>query len=279
MSTPSSSEPTPPLRIEHDLLYREGTNVTAYQNARCRLDLYLPTQTSNFPLLLWFHGGGLIGGEKNSPRGVEIGRRFANEGVGVAMATYRFAPEARFPDFARDAAAAVAFVARHIASFGGDPGRIFVSGHSAGGYLAALRGLDAACLRDAGVDERRVAGLIPVSGQMVTHFTIRGQNGVPDAGTRPVIDAAAPCYHARADAAPTLLIAGGNDMAMRTDENRYLAALLRTAGHRDVQYLEFPGRDHSTIVDLMVDREDPVYAAIMHFIRRLPSRMDRVSSQ
>lgn len=272
-SVSSNPGPGPDVKILRDLQYRDEPGMTEAQRARCRLDLYLPTNARGFPLVVWFHGGGLTFGDKNSPVEVAVGTRLARDGVGVAMATYRFAPEARFPDFPRDAAAACACLLRHGPAHGGDPNRLILSGYSAGAYITALIGMDASYLREAGIDEKQVAGVIPISGQVVTHFTIRGQNGVPDYVTRPVIDVAAPCYHARKDAAPTLLIAGSHDMPMRMDENRYFAALLRSLGHPDAQYLEFPGRDHGTIADRMHLADDPVYAAFIHFIRRCASRV------
>ncbi len=73
-----------------------------------------------------------------------------------------------------------------------------MSGHSAGGYLASMVGLDKRWLARHGVDADQIAGLIPFSGHAITHFTIREERGLP--GTQPVVDDLAPLYHVRAAA-------------------------------------------------------------------------------
>ena len=74
--------------------------------------------------------------------------------------------------FVDDAAASVAWVFQNITSYGGDPKLIFVSGHSAGGYLTSMLGLDKSYLNSYGIDVDDIAGLIPYSGHTITHFTV-----------------------------------------------------------------------------------------------------------
>ena len=75
---------------------------------------------------------------------------------------------------------------------------VFVSGHSAGGYLSMMVGLDKSYLAHFCVDADRIAGLIPFSGHTITHFTVREERGIP--GTQAIVDNLAPLFHVRNDA-------------------------------------------------------------------------------
>jgi acetyl esterase/lipase len=252
------------VRVVRDIPYKNGSEQTAYEKERCKLDLYLPEGGSGFATMVWFYGGGLRGGQKNDALTVQIARRFAAEGVAVAVVDYRLSPRVGFPAYIRDAASGFAWVHGNIAGHGGDSGRLFVSGHSAGGYLTAMLGLDATYLREHGLTTAAIAGLIPISGQMITHSTVRAERGIP--GTRPFVDAAAPSFHVRSDAPPVLAICGGEDVPARAAENFYFVEAMKAVGHDRIAYLEVAGRTHSTIVALIPQRDDVVAEAILKFI-------------
>ncbi|ULT27161.1 alpha/beta hydrolase [Sphingobacterium sp. E70] len=93
--------------------------------------------------------------------------------MAVVAVNYRLSPKEKAPGYIEDAATAVAWAFAHIASYGGDPAKIYVSGHSAGGYLALMVGLDSSYLHKYGVDANRIKGLAPISGQTNTHYTIK----------------------------------------------------------------------------------------------------------
>lgn len=217
------------------------TTTEEYARERCVLDLYVPTDTTGFATVIWFHGGGLEGGEKWVPAALR------EQGIAVAAPNYRLHPRATAPVYIEDAAAAVAWVFEHITEYGGDPDRIFVSGHSAGGYLAAMIGLDKSYLAAHGIDADRIAGLIPFSGHAITHFTVRKERGIP--GTQPVVDSLAPLYHVRADAPPILLITGDRELELlgRYEENAYLRRMLLEVGHPSVRLLELQGYGHNMV--------------------------------
>ena len=155
-----------------------------YMAERCMLDIYYPQFVKGFPTVVWFHGGGLTGGNKSIPEELK------GEGVAVVAVNYRLYPRIKAPVYIEDAAAAVAWVLNHISEFGGDPELVFVSGHSAGGYLTSMVGLDKRWLQAHDIDANQIAGLIPFSGHAITHFTVREERGIE--GTQPVIDDLAP---------------------------------------------------------------------------------------
>ncbi|MDP4188299.1 MAG: alpha/beta hydrolase [Bacteroidota bacterium] len=211
----------------------------SYVANQCVLDLYYPKNVKGFATVVWFHGGGLTSGEKEIPEALK-GKGFAVVGV-----NYRLSPKVHSPKFIEDAAASVAWVFNHIQSFGGDPSLIFVSGHSAGGYLTLMVGLDKRWLDVYHIDANRIAGLIPLSGQTITHIAIRHERGIPD--TQPVVDDLAPLNHVRADAPPLLLITGDRELEMlgRYEENAYLMRMMKVAGHKNTRLYELDGYGHS----------------------------------
>ena len=201
---------------------------------------------------MWFHGGGLTHGDKKS-----IPRDLLNHGYVVISANYRFMPRGVIDNCIDDAAAAVAWAFAHAAEYGGSTEKIFVAGHSAGGYLVNMVGLDKHWLAAYGVDADRIAGLFPFSGQAITHFAYRETLGMTS--KQPYIDAYAPLYHVRSDAPPIIIISGDREMEMagRYEETAYFWRMLKLTGHPDVHIYELQGFNHSKMarpaVQILVD--------------------------
>lgn len=96
-----------------DLAYKSG-NLSSYEKERCKLDLYLPKDEDNFPVLVWLHGGGIKINSKDTLESQVVEMRLASEGIGVAVISYRLSPQAQFPDYVEDIAAATSWVKQHI---------------------------------------------------------------------------------------------------------------------------------------------------------------------
>ena len=110
---------------------------------RQRLDMYVPggvAPDGGWPLVVFFYGGSWNSGER-AQYGF-VGAAMASRGILTLVADYRLYPEVRYPDFLADSAQALAWGLTHAADHGGDPRRVFVMGHSAGGYNAAMLALD-----------------------------------------------------------------------------------------------------------------------------------------
>ena len=228
-------------RTERAIAYRDAAD-PASADSLCRLDLYYPTDRPGFATVIWFHGGGLTAGRR------EIPAALCNQGFAIAGVDYRLVPHVKVSQCVEDAAAAAAWVVRHIADYGGDPRLIFVAGHSAGGYLTSMIGLDKRWLQPYGLDPDEVfAALIPYSGQVVTHFARRAELGLPD--TQPLVDDLAPLNHVRADCPPMLLLSGDRELEMlgRYEETAYFWRMMQVVGHPDVRLLEFDGFDHGNM--------------------------------
>jgi acetyl esterase/lipase len=236
--------------------YTDAINKSdAYTKERCLLDVYYPKNSTGFATVIWFHGGGLTGGNKELPEALK------NQGIAVISVNYRLGPKVSAPKYIEDAAAAVAWTFKNIHTFGGDESLIFVSGHSAGGYLASMVGLDKKWLKAEGIDANKIAGLIPFSGQAITHFLIRKERGIPD--TQPVVDEFAPLFHVRADAPPLLLITGDRELEMlgRYEENAYLMRMMKIAGHKDTKLYELDGFGHNMTA--------PAFPLLLNEVRRI----------
>ena len=224
-----------------DISYIPAGETDGYRKERCKLDVYYPVEKKGFPTIVWFHGGGLEGGGKHVPE------MFMNQGFAVVAVNYRLSPKAQNPAYTEDAAAAVAWAYKHIEEYGGSPRRVFVTGHSAGGYLTLMVGLDKSYLQEYGVDADSIAAYLPISGQTVTHLTIRKERSLPEG--IPVIDQYAPCNKARKDTPPFVLITGDRnlEMADRYEENALLASVLKNIGNKKVSLYELQGFDHGQV--------------------------------
>ncbi|MDO4557681.1 MAG: alpha/beta hydrolase [Planctomycetia bacterium] len=297
----SSSPEKTLFTVQRDIPYYAEDQITdAYQRSQCRLDLWIPGTSGTgetgdgadtgeaevagngntgetgitspvankpFATIVWYHGGGLTGGRKYLPDAL---RTVALEREGMAIATigYRLSPQAELPAFIEDAAAAAAWVKRHIGAYGGDPDRVFLCGGSAGGYLAAMIGTDPRWLEPYDLKPRDFAGLIPVSAQVTTHFHVKVLREIPGDSFRPVIDEYAPLAHLSVDLPPILLILGDRriEWKARVEENEFMSASLRAMGHPDVTFREFTGFDHG-ISSLDKDCEPLVVEALVEFVR------------
>jgi len=209
-----------------------------YIAERCKLDIYYPADTKDFTTVVWFHGGGITSGEKQIPE------KLKEKGIAVVAVNYRLSPKAKCPAYIEDAAAAVAWTFKNIEKYGGNPKKIVVSGHSAGGYLTSMIGLDKKWLAKYGIDANQISMLVPFSGHCITHMTIRKERGIPD--TQPIVDEFAPLYYVRADAPPLVLITGDREREMlgRYEENAYMMRMMKVAGHQQTKLYELDSFDH-----------------------------------
>lgn len=264
------AEPT----VLKDIAYKSNPT-TDYEKEWCKLDVYLPegkdgAPAKDFATVVWFYGGGLESGDKARPLHVAMGKRLASEGVAAVVVNYRLSPKVTYPAYLQDAAAAFAWTKKHIAEHGGDANKVFLSGHSAGAYLAVQIGYDEQYLKAEGLATTDIAGIAALSPQVFTHFTIRKERGVPDPEHKPTIDDAAPAYHASAAAPRTLIFVGSNDLPTRVEECAYFIALLKSLKHPDAEMHIIPDRDHGKIVWEATKANDPTLKLMLDFIHAPP---------
>lgn len=218
--------------------YPEGDS---YAAERCKVDVYAPTDTAGLPVVVWFHGGGLTGGKKKVPAELK------NAGLVVVAANYRLLPDVPIDSCIADAARAVAWTFANAEKYGGDPAKIFVAGHSAGGYLTSMIGLDKKWLAPHGIDPDSIRALAPYSGQMITHFALRKSKGISE--LQPTIDEYAPLFHIRPDCPPFIIITGDRNEELygRHEEDAYMWRMMKLTGHPAVYLYELDGYNHGAM--------------------------------
>ena len=252
------------IRVLRDVAYVPGNGEVAHEH---QLDLYLPEGRRNVPVLVVYHGGGLMLGDK--AEAAAIGLRFAAAGFVTAIPNYRLSPAVTHPAHVEDAAAALAWVKRNVGRSGGNPDQLFVVGHSAGAYLAALLATDERYLAAHDLALRDIRGVVPISA-----FYWVGEGGVaPDRdkrvwGTEPALWAdASPGYHVRQDAPAMLVLYARHDEEWRRKQNVAMAQALRDAGDTQVEIAEIPDRTHETIWSKLAEPNDETAERIIQFVR------------
>jgi len=213
-----------------------------YISEKCLLDIYYPVNVKDFATIVWFHGGGLTGGDKTLPSGLLV------KGICIVSVNYRLDPKVKCPKYLEDAAAAVSWVFNNIKKYKGDPRLIFVAGHSAGAYLTSMIGLDKKWLAANNIDANKIAGLFPLSGNGITHQAIRKERGISE--MVPIVDEFAPLYHIRADAPPLILMTGDREMEYigRYEENAFFMRMMKLIGHKETILYEFDGYGHDITI-------------------------------
>ena len=241
-----------PYSFKRDIAYRAGFD-------SCLLDVAFVRGAEDRPVIVWFHGGGLTSGHRDMPQ------ELLEEDYTVVDVEYRLYPEASVREIIEDCAAAVAWVCSNIGQYGGSTDKIYLSGHSAGGYIVNLLALDKSWLQPYGIDPDHFAAIVPYSGQVITHFTQRASEGV--GALTPTLGPLAPLSFVRGDAAPFLVISGDREMELygRYEETAYFVRMLKLNGHPDVTFYELDGFDHGSMAR-------PAHYIFMNYIRSRENR-------
>ena len=215
---------------------------------RQRLDIYRPTTPAppgGWPVAVFFPGGSWNRGERADYR--FVGDALASRGVLTLVVDYRLYPEVRYPTFLADSAAAVAFGIDHAQRLGGNPRRVFVVGHSAGAYNAAMLALDPRWLAGAHRRPAELAGWVGLAGPY-DFLPIRNPEVKPVFDDPRTPTDSQPIEHARGDAPAAWLGAARADDLVQPQRNTVgLATRLTDAGGAVTLRL-YDRVDHLTLV-------------------------------
>jgi len=239
----------------------------AYGKApRQRLDVYAPESRTrtNHPVVVYFYGGGWQSGYRSNSRGVA--QALAARGIVTVVADYRFYPETVFPGFLDDPAAAVRWTRDHVREFGGDPGRIFVMGHSSGAHMAAMLATDPRYLAAQGMSNTSLSGMIGLAGPYAAIPT--SDPHMDEIFPAALRQRALPIPFVTGNEPPMLLAAGTADTDVDPHNSDRFADALRA--HRGaVELKKYPGYGHDTIVEsfsAVPNTVSPVLADVTAFI-------------
>ena len=249
-------------RVARDLAYGP--------DPRQRFDLYAPSAASPaapMPVVVFFYGGGWDSGSKDLYGWAA--QALAARGFVVAVADYRLVPQAVFPVFIEDAAAATAGVAEVVAGYGGDPDRLGVIGHSAGAHLALMITLDRRYMAAVGKPDliKAAAGL--AGPYDFLPFDVA--SSINAFGQAPDPEQTQPLHFARADAPPLWLGHGTADVIVHDEDTILLEARMRELGGRCEAKL-YPGLSHEDLIATfspLFRKKAPVLADVSAFFHRV----------
>ena len=215
--------------------------------ARQRLDVF-PCGTAGAPTLVFIHGGYWQMNDKEPY--AFLGEALLPAGFNLALLEYTLAPAVRLDRIVDEIRAAVAWVIDHAKQFGGDPGRVVVSGHSAGGHLTAM------AMKDV-----RLAGGIAISG--IYDLEPIRLNYLNDKLALDAAEAArnSPLQHLPAQAAPLVVTVGLGELPELIRQSEEYAAAWQRHGLRG-RYLPLAGHDHFSILEELAKPGGQILAAL-----------------
>lgn len=263
------------LLIKKDICYhRQPGKNRSLQS----LDIYAPELESPngpYPVILFMHGGGWRASDKNDPLGVHanVCKALAVRGLVALNVNYRLAPRVKHPEPARDAAHALSWTRDNIREYRGNPQNMFLSGHSAGGHLAALIALDANYLADVGLTVAAIKGVIGICGVYnLAHFAKRNWSAEylmtrAAFGIDPASRAeASPVNHVRAEAPPFLLLNAQEDEKLEEEADELASLLCNQRVSAETSIIS--GTNHFTILSLLGNGDDTLIDRMVQFVKR-----------
>ena len=239
---------------------RSYSNICYCQETAQCLDIHLP-ECDHFPVFLYFHGGGLTAGDKTACK--PFTEYLTDRGIAVISADYRMYPNAKYPDFLQDAAAATAWVFQNINQYG-SPNGIFIGGSSAGGYISQMLCFNEKLLAKHSLSPADVSGFIHDAGQPTCHYNVLHERGLDS--RRVIIDEAAPLYYVDAmhDLPPMLIIVSDDDIQNRYEQTMLLISTLKHFGCDSNVTLTVMHGTHCAYVATQDEQGDSILGKLIH---------------
>jgi len=248
-----SPEVPPSVEVVSNISYTDGD---ATDEARHKLDLYLPKGRKDFQVMMFVHGGSWRSGDRSLYRA--LGIHFAQAGIAVTIPSYRLMPQNPHPAQIEDVAAAFAWTYRNLESRGGDLKHMYLAGHSAGGHLVALLALNPAYLNKYGISQKAIRGVVAMSGI----YDVRNTAEFVFSGDR---NQASPLTFASSPNAPSFLLTYCQwDYAGLPKQARDFAAALKKS-FADVRLLYVPNETHISEIISAVKDDSPLAHSLLSF--------------
>lgn len=251
--------------IGRDIAYHPGSDE--------RLDVYSPATGDNHPVLIFVHGGGWDSYDKTLFTPVAM--KLLPHDLVVVIPNYTLHPDAGYAEMADQMAATVAWTVENITDYGGDPARIVLSGHSAGGHLAGLVALDPRWLAAYDLTPNTICRFIGLSGV----YDVNAQMAFERAkeSTAPVMTAvmggednfatASPVTYVTADRPPMRLIHGDADQTVPLSISQNFAAVLADVGITN-ELILYPGKGHTDFLfEALTDADAPIVPDMVNYVQ------------
>ena len=230
------------VEVRRDIEYVAGAPEDA---AKHKLDIYIPKGKTNVPVFVFIHGGAWKQGDRSQY--TALGNRLAREGIAVVVPSYRLAPKNLHPAQIDDVRAAFRWTVAHLGEFGGDPARIYVGGHSAGGHLSSLLALT----------EPGIRGVASLSGV----YDVTSIDSV-FTGDLAVRKAASPINHIKPGAPPFTITYCQWDYLALPQQAEQFAVALKEAGVK-VNLVYIPNESHISEIVNISKELDPTLRAVL----------------
>lgn len=218
------------------------------QLERQKLDIYTPhtiAPAGGWPVVVFFYGGSWVNGNRADYR--FLGEALASHGILTLIADYRLYPDVRYPDFLLDCAQALSFGLEHARRQGGNPQRVFVMGHSAGAYNAAMLALDPRWLASTGHQPTELAGWIGLAGPYdflpINNLDVRPVFFYPNYPTD-----SQPIDYVSANSPASFLGAASTDDLVNPTRNTLSLAKHLQDAHVPVTLHQYSGVNHITLM-------------------------------
>ena len=245
--------------VDTNIVYYDGPE---FYPPRHILDVYRLDEAKNLPVLIFIHGGGWTSGNKNFYG--YLGNAFARLGFVTVIANYRLTDNSPgrvvHPGHIQDVARAFAWTYANIADYGGDPEKIFISGHSAGGHLVSLLAVDPRYLGEHDLSPEYIAGVISLSGV----YDVRG---IPTIfGDPEQRRDASPIFHVGDSPPPPFLVLYGENNLPGLGPQAVLFHEALVNLPSEAELMEFTGRTHGTMISRIGTPDDEVTETMLDFL-------------
>lgn len=235
-----------------------------------KLDVYSPKNIKDKKnVFIFLHGGAWTRGSKSLYK--FFGKRLARKNITAVIVDYPLTPKADYKDMAIASAKAVKWVKENIDKYGGDPNRIFISGHSAGGHLAALITVKNEYFESLGIkNPLKGAVLIDAAGLDINNYLMEREaaGAIPYIGTFTLDHAkwkdASPIYYLHKGMPPMLIFRGGKTYPdIKNSNERFVTELSKYA---PVNYKVIKRRHHIPMIFQFYNSCNPLYKTMITFM-------------
>ena len=221
-----------------------------------KLDVYLPKDSVR-AVFVYFHGGGLERGDKISAE--RFAEYLTERGIAVVSANYRMYPDAKFPDFICDGAAAVRWTKDNL-----NCEKIYVGGSSAGGYISMMLCFDKSYLADVGLSNSDIAGYFHDAGQPTSHFRVLKEKDIDS--RKVIVDRTAPLYFVGEEVSypPMRFIVSDNDMENRYEQTMLMISTMRHFGYSAVDHILMENSKHCSYCGKRDENGESVFGKMIY---------------